>query len=346
MPTDEPARLAALTRYRILDTEPEQAFDDLTVLASQICGTPIALISLVDDKRQWFKSKVGLSLEQASRQAGFCAQVMAGHDIIVVPNALADDRFRDDPLVTGPPHVRFYAGAPLVTPEGHVVGVLCVIDLVARALTRAQVQALDALRRQVQSQLELRKHLDELKMALIERDRAEAEQAAMVRELRESLDHVTTLSGLLPYCSTCELNMVIPADPAAIPRVSEGVQQLLTSKGWPEEEVEKVELALQESLANAVRHGCKDDPTQQVQCVLTCDASGEIVIVVRDPGPGFDPAAVPHPLEGGNIFKASGRGVFLINQLMDEVTFRDGGREVLMRKAAAKAAATAGPGCR
>lgn len=338
MPIDEPARLAALKRYRILDTEPEQAFDDLTLLASQICGTPIALISLVDDDRQWFKSKVGLSLDQTSRKVAFCAHAIAGRDIMVVPNALADDRFRENPLVTGEAHVRFYAGAPLITPDGHALGTLCVIDHVTRALTQPQLQALDALRRQVQAQLELRKNLDELATALAERDRAEAEQAAIVHELRESLDHVTKLSGLLPYCSTCELNMVIPADPAAIPRVSEGVQQLLKTKGWPEEELEKVELALQESLANAVRHGCKGDPTKQVQCVLTCDANGEIVIVVRDPGPGFDPSAVPHPLEGENIFKASGRGVFLINQLMDEVAFRDGGREVLMRKAAAKAA--------
>ena len=341
MPIDEPARLAALKRYRILDTEPEQAFDDLTMLASQICGTPIALISLVDDDRQWFKSKVGLSLEQTSRNVAFCAHAIAGHDILVVPNALADDRFRGNPLVTGESHVRFYAGAPLITPDGHALGTLCVIDHVTRTLTAPQLQALDALRRQVQAQLELRKNLDELETALAERDRAEAEQAAMVGELRESLDHVTKLSGLLPYCSTCELNMVIPADPDAIPRVSEGVQQLLKTKGWPEEELAKVELALQESLANAVRHGCKGDPTKQVQCVLTCDANGEIVIVVRDPGPGFDPSVVPHPLEGENIFKASGRGVFLINQLMDEVAFRDGGREVLMRKAAAKAAAKA-----
>jgi anti-sigma regulatory factor (Ser/Thr protein kinase) len=341
MPIDEPARLAALKRYRILDTDPEQAFDDLALLASQICGTPIALITLIDKDRQWFKSKVGLSVEETSRKVAFCAHAIAGGDIMVVPDTLTDERFRDNPFVTGEPHLRFYAGAPLITPDGHALGTLCVLDHVTRALTQPQLQALDALRRQVQAQLELRRNLDELKTALAERDRAEAEQAAVVRDLRESLDHVTKLSGLMPYCSTCELNMVIPADPAAIPRVSEGVQQLLKTKGWPEEELAKVELALQEALANAVRHGCKGDPTKQVQCVLTCDAAGEIVIVVRDPGPGFDPSVVPHPLEGENIFKASGRGVFLINQLMDEVAFRDGGREVLMRKAGARAAAKA-----
>jgi serine/threonine-protein kinase RsbW len=172
----------------------------------------------------------------------------------------------------------------------------------------------------------------DLQQALAARDRAEAEQTALVRELRETVDQVTMLSGLMPFCSTCELNMVIPADPKAIPRVTDGVQQLLRTKHWPEEEVAKVELALQEALANAVRHGCKGDTTKSVQCVLTCDADKGIVVVVRDPGPGFDPGTVPDPLAGDNMFKSSGRGVFLINQLMDEVAFHDGGREVQMRK--------------
>jgi anti-sigma regulatory factor (Ser/Thr protein kinase) len=340
MSINEPARLEALRRYRILDTEPEQAFDDLTLLASQLCGTPIALITLLDGDRQWFKSKVGLSVSQTSRKVAFCAHAMTGHDIMVVPNALKDERFRDNPFVTGEPHVRFYAGAPLVTPEGHALGTLCVLDHVSRALTEPQLKALDALRRQVLGQLELRRNLNELRAALAERDRAEADQAALVHELRSSLDHVTKLTGLMPYCSTCELNMVIPADPLAIPQVSEGVQQLLRTKGWADDDLAQVELALQEALANAVRHGCKGDPTKQVQCVLTCDANGEVVIVVRDPGPGFDPKAVPDPMAGENIFKASGRGVFLINQLMDEVAFRDGGREVLMRKAGGARATT------
>ena len=93
-----------------------------------------------------------------------------------------------------------------------------------------------------------------------------------------------------------------------------------------------IELALDEAMANAIRHGCKNDPTQQVQCIVTTDGHGEVVIAVRDPGPGFEPAKVPNPLEGDNLFKASGRGVFLINQLMDEVGFADGGREVQMKK--------------
>lgn len=330
--TNEPARLDALKRYRILDTDPERAFDDLTLLASQICGTPIALITLIDENRQWIKSRVGVTVTETARSVAFCAHTIQQRDIFIVPDALQDVRFQENPFVRNEPHIRFYAGAPLVTPDGHALGSLCVLDTVARTLTEAQTWALDALRRQAQAQLELRRNLIELERSLAERDRAEAEQAALIRELRESLDHVNTLSSLIPFCSTCELNMVIPADPVAIPRVAEGVQQLLKSKHWPEEEIAKVELALQEALANAVRHGCKGDPSKHVQCVLTCDANQEIVIVVRDPGPGFDPAAVPDPLSGENVFKSSGRGVFLINQLMDEVAFKDGGREVQMRK--------------
>jgi anti-sigma regulatory factor (Ser/Thr protein kinase) len=329
---DEPARLDALKRYRILDTEPERAFDDLAMLASIICGTPIALISLVDEDRQWFKSRVGVSMTETSRSVAFCAHAIQQPDLFIVPDARDDVRFRENPFVQNEPHIRFYAGAPLMTPDGHALGTLCVLDTQARTLTESQKLALDALRRQTQAQLELRRNLLDLQHALAARDRAEAEQTALVRELRETIDHVTMLSGLIPFCSTCELNMVIPADPKSIPRITDGVRQLLRTKQWPDEEISKVELALQEALANAVRHGCNGDTTKSVQCVLTCDASKGIVVVVRDPGPGFDPGAIPDPLAGDNMFKSSGRGVFLINQLMDEVAFHDGGREVQMRK--------------
>lgn len=332
MATDEPARLAALHRYRILDTAPEQRFDDLTLLASQICETPISLITLIDSDRQWFKSRLGLDVEETSRGVAFCAHAIREPGIMQVPDATDDARFRDNPFVTGAPNIRFYAGAPLVTPDGHALGTLCVIDVKPRHLSPGQLRALDALRRQVETQLELRRNLDELAAALGERDRAEAAQAALVRELRASLENVEKLGALLPFCSTCELNLVIPATPASIPTVSEGVRQLLVGKGWSDDELMKVELALDEALANAIRHGCRNDPTKQVQCVVSTDAAGELVIVVRDPGPGFDVAKVPNPLQGANLLKPSGRGVFLINELMDKVEFADGGREVVMQK--------------
>jgi anti-sigma regulatory factor (Ser/Thr protein kinase) len=334
MPIDEASRLAALRDYRILDTDPEQAFDDLALLAAQICGTPIASITLVDEDRQWFKARVGLSQTETARSIAFCAHAIQQEGLFVVPDALGDERFRASPLVQGEPRIRFYAGAPLVTPEGHAIGTLCVIDRVPRTLTEDQAKALDALARQTEAQLELRRNLIELEQALGARDEAEAQQTQLVAELRASLDNVNKLSELIPYCSTCELNIVIPATPSAIPTVAEGVGQLLQSKHWPEDELIKVDLALQEALANGIRHGCRNDPTKQVQCCVNVDASGALTIVVRDPGKGFDIAAVPNPLDDVNLMKAGGRGVFLINQLMDEVAFSDGGRQVQMRKKA------------
>jgi serine/threonine-protein kinase RsbW len=176
-----------------------------------------------------------------------------------------------------------------------------------------------------------------LEGALAARDRAEAEQAALVARLRASLEKVDKLSALIPFTSTCEMNLVLPAVPSSIPAVSEGVRQLLESKGWTDDELMSVEMAIDEALANAIRHGCKNDSTKKVQCVVTTDARGEVVIVVRDPGPGFDATKVPNPLAGENVFKPSGRGVFLINGLMDEVEYADGGREVQMRKRPAEA---------
>jgi anti-sigma regulatory factor (Ser/Thr protein kinase) len=330
---DESARLAALRRYRILDTDPERAFDDLTLLASQLCGVPIAAITLIDDDRQWFKSRIGLSISETARNVSFCTHaIQTPNEIMVVPNVLEDRRFVNNPFVVGDPLIRFYAGAPLVTEDGHALGTLCVIDKVPRLLTPGQTQALDALRRQVQAQLELRLHLFELREALEERDKAEDAREKLITELRHSLAEVNKLAGLMEFCSTCQMNLTVPAVPSSIQTVSEGVTQMLTSKGWKEDDIIKVDLALQEALANGIRHGAKNDPSKFIQCVVSTDPSGELVVIVRDPGTGFDPSKVANPLEADNLLKTSGRGVFLINQLMDDVAFADGGREVQMRK--------------
>ena len=331
-PQDEQARLAALRRYSILDTAPEQRFDDLALLASQICGAPMALITLVDADRQWFKARVGVDASQTPRSISFCAHAMLQPEIFVVPDALEDERFRNNPLVTGEPHIRFYAGASLVSREGQPLGTLCIADSVPRTLSSDQAAALDALRRQAQAQLELRRNLMDLETALAARDRAEDAQRCLVLELRSALDEVSKLSELIPLCSTCRFNMVIPADPAKISTVSEGLEQMLKERGWGEEDIIAVDLAVREGLANAIRHGCHNDPSKQVQCCVTFDGPGEVVIVIRDPGTGFDTQAVPDPMDPENVLKSSGRGVYLINQLMDEVGFRDGGREVEMRK--------------
>jgi anti-sigma regulatory factor (Ser/Thr protein kinase) len=332
MVNDETARLAALRHYRILDTEPEQAFDDLTLLAAQICETPIALIALLDEKRQWFKSRLGTSLTETARSVAFCAHTIMQDDMFVTTDTLADERFRDNPLVVGEPWVRFYMGAPLVTHDGHALGSLCVLDRVPRTLTPEQQGALAALRRQAVAQLELRLNVDELAQALHERDHAEEAQQRLVRDLRDALENARHLSALLPFCSACQFNIVIPADPIAINTVTEGVAEALRDKAGIAGHEFEIELALQEALANAIRHGCQGDPTKFIQCLVTYDDTGDVLIVVRDPGPGFEVAGVPNPLEGTNVLKGSGRGIFLINQLMDEVRFAEGGRELRMRK--------------
>jgi anti-sigma regulatory factor (Ser/Thr protein kinase) len=334
MAVDEAARLEALRRYRILDTEPERRFDDLTALASYICEAPIALLSLIDSDRQWFKSRVGLSIQETSRSIAFCDHTIRQTDLMVVPDARLDARFAANPTVVSEPHVRFYAGAPLITPDGHALGSLCVVDRVPRSLTVEQEEALRALRRQAVAQLELRRNLNELEEALRAREEAEAGQRKLIDELQASLEKIQKMAGLLPYCEACELDMQIPADPAAIEKVSDGVLQVLTDKGLVKGDDFNIELALQEALSNAIRHGCKGDPTKRIQCIVTCDKNGEVLIVVRDPGPGFDVTSVADPLKKENLFKPSGRGIFLINQLMDEVRFDDEGREIRMKKRA------------
>ena len=153
----ESGRLQALERLEILDTAPERDFDELALLASQLCGTPFALISFVDRDREWFKSRVGLSASEVSRDLAFCAQTIAQGDVVIVPDAAADERFAQNPLVTGDHRLRFYAGVPLVTSDGFAVGTLCVLDRDPRELSAEQLESLRALSRLVMVLLELRR---------------------------------------------------------------------------------------------------------------------------------------------------------------------------------------------
>ena len=162
IPQNEKKRLKVLWQYEVLDTVPEEVFDDLTELAARICEAPIALISLVDEKRQWFKSKVGVTLNETSRDLSFCGYAITQPDLFIVPDATRDKRFAGNPLVTSEPKIRFYAGAPLITPDGHALGTLCVIDKVPRELRLEQKQALRILAHHVVSQLELRRRSREL----------------------------------------------------------------------------------------------------------------------------------------------------------------------------------------
>lgn len=163
LPHNEAARAQALREYAILDTLEEQSYNDITMLASFICHAPIALISLVDQDRQWFKSRVGLQTAETPREHAFCAHaILEPQDVLVINDATLDPRFVDNPLVVGDPHIRFYAGAPLVTPAGDALGTICVIDRAPRKLAKNKVKALLALSRQVVTQLELRRVAAEL----------------------------------------------------------------------------------------------------------------------------------------------------------------------------------------
>ena len=170
IPRDEPERLANLLSYDALDSPADAELDQITLLASQICGTPIALISLIDSDRQWFKSKVGLTLSESSRDIAFCAHAIMQHELFIVPDALKDRRFARNPLVMSAPNIRFYAGAPLVSPDQHALGTLCVFDRVPRKLTADQEKALRALSQLVMAHLELHRRIEEQNRALLDRD--------------------------------------------------------------------------------------------------------------------------------------------------------------------------------
>jgi GAF domain-containing protein len=183
IPDNEAQRLAALREYRILDTGAEEAYDDITALAAYLCNVPIAMISLVDESRQWFKSKLGLNEQETPRDVAFCAHAILQAEPLIVRDALKDARFADSALVTREPHIRFYAGFPLATPEGFALGTLCAIDRKPRQLSASQKTAMQALSRQV--------------MALLELRRVSARMA-------EALEKVKTLRGLLPICAWCK----------------------------------------------------------------------------------------------------------------------------------------------
>ena len=194
LPPDELERLNALARYEVLDTKDEKAFDELTQLASNICGTSISLISLVDNNRQWFKSKVGLDAKETSRDIAFCSHAILQEEVFEVPDTALDKRFANNPLVTADPDISFYAGAPLVTPSGHAIGTLCVIDPLPKKLTQDQSNSLQILARQVVNQLELRLHNRQL-----QRMQTEQEQffALVAHDLRSPFTGILGLSKML-----------------------------------------------------------------------------------------------------------------------------------------------------
>lgn len=183
---NEDERLQKLLRYRVLDTDAESAYDDLTAIAAHICGTSTSAISFVDVARQWFKAKVGTDVTECPRELSFCAHAILQSAVMVIPDTHEDERFAHNPLVTGEPYVRFYAGAPLISPDGYTVGTLCVMNREPKQLTAAQVLMLEAIARQIVSQLEMRLMRQRIEHETIEKEKARTElkQSNIILEKR------------------------------------------------------------------------------------------------------------------------------------------------------------------
>jgi two-component sensor histidine kinase len=233
-PWQESDRLAVLRSYRILDTPTEPVFDDLVRLAAQVCQTPMALITLIDDRRQWFKAELGLGLRETPLDLSICAKAILQPGLLVVRDTTQDPRFHDNPLVTGEPHLRFYAGALLATPGGLPLGTICVLDRVPRDLSAEQAFALTTLAKQVMAQLELRRALAERDEVLAASRRTEQRQALLVRELhhrvRNTLATVQALVGATARsaASIKEFNRSFSARIAALAKT----HALLTEDYW------------------------------------------------------------------------------------------------------------------
>jgi two-component sensor histidine kinase len=272
-PWNEDDRLAALRCYGILDTPPEPDFDDIVRLAARVCQTPIALITLIDDRRQWFKAEIGLGVRETPLVASICAKAILQRELVVVPDTTNDPRFRDNPLVQGEPHLRFYAGAPLKTPAGLPLGMLCVLDTKSRDLDEEQRLTLTTLARQVMAQLELRRALSERDEALLAKQTAEQRQTLLVRELhhriRNTLALVQSLLGSTAR-SSHSMEQFYASFSARIASLAK-TQTLLTEDYWQT-------ASLREMLEQELRPVIKGRPDRAVLHGGPVDLSADLAI--------------------------------------------------------------------
>lgn len=297
LPGNEAQRLQALRRYHVLDTEAEEAFDDLCQLASQICDAPIALITLIDQDRQWFKSKKGTDIQETPRDIAFCAHTILQEDVLIVRDATKDERFADNPVVVNEPKVRFYAGAPLITHDGYALGSLCVIDRTPRDLTPQQEESLKALRRQVMSQLDLRYSAFELKRAM-------QAQESVQRRLHETEQRFFQFLDAVPVG-------VFVADTNGSPFYANQVAQKILGRGI-------VPDANADDLADTyhVYIAGTNDEYPAVQMPIVRALKGETSMVsdmeIRRPG-----RLIPVQVWGAPIYDSEGNIVYAIAAFMD-----------------------------
>ncbi len=263
-PVTESERLKALEEYEILDTPAERAYDDVVKLASHIAGMPISLISLVDSDRQWFKAKVGVDSAETPRDIAFCAHAILGQDPMVINDALKDDRFLDNPLVTGDPNVRFYAGIPLVTPSGHNLGTLCVMDDEPGSLSEEQIFGLTTLANQVIRNFELRRllieekkknHLIEKQRDGLVRSKAFLQRMLQIigRDIREPLNGLKSMLQLI-FRGSLDASEMEEIGPEALESIERSQSLIDNLVRWGEaqidEEINPVEIPLKGFIEN------------------------------------------------------------------------------------------------
>ncbi len=281
---NEASRLAALRRYHILDSVVEQEYDDLTAIAAHICGTPISLISLIDEDRQWFKSVRGLEVRETSRDLAFCAHAIREPDRpLVVSDARLDPRFANNALVVDDPKVIFYAGVPLVTPEGHPLGTICVIDHQPRQLDAGQLEALQRLSRQVIQLLELRATLLEAEQRSAERQEAYNTlrdfSHIIAHDLKAPIRNIGQLSELLRE----DYGHALPADGNEVLSMIEGratdatrmidgvlrYSKAIRSLGTSREVVDIGQVVDRIARQLDLQEGCQVQYTGRVKCLTT-----------------------------------------------------------------------------
>ena len=297
IPENEAQRLEWLRQCAILDTLPEEAFDEAAQLAAELCRVPTAAINLVDADRQWSKAAVGQDKTQDPRTMSFCAHTILQPDLLVVPDARSDTRFAQNPLVTGEPFIRFYAGAPLITSEGFGLGSLCVVDRVPRRLTDAQAAVLRLLARQITGRIELMRHVHLQGELIADRDRLLRESREIVAQQREFLRDVlsSVTDGRLTLCASAD-DLPLPLAPFAGPITLSGggIRELrrqtvgaCRAAGIVGTHADDLETAVGEAGMNAVVH------SENGSGFVFLDERGTVQVRVQDTGEGIPLAELP-----------------------------------------------------
>ena len=347
IPENEEQRLEWLRQCEILDTLPEAAFDEVASMAAQLCRVPIAAINLVDKNRQWSKAAVGQDKNQDIRDISFCAHTILASGLMVVPDARHDQRFADNPLVTGDPNIRFYAGVPLITSEGFALGSLCVVDRIPRQLTAEQSALLQLLARQVVGRIELMRHialqdklmedrerlLGEVQQAAEERERAAAQQRLTLRDVLSSVTggrlRLCQEPGDLPLLMECRHEWVRLSAPGDLWELRRRTEEVATVNGFSEHRWRDLITAASEAGMNAVVHGGGGRGH-------VCGTAATVQVWIEDSGSGIETDRLPRAtLERGYTTAGTlGHGMKIMLDTADRVYLLTGtsGTTIMMEQ--------------